>query len=150
MAVTLGALAAADLAVGAETGVVVDRYYAISGDLTASIDGLTAGEGPIRVGVAHSDYTAQQIEDWIENSASWDEGDLPAQEITRRKIRELGTFGDGATNQVLNDGKPQRIPLRMTLTEGDTLQSWAYNESSATLTTGSVVEINGKVYLRRA
>ncbi len=128
----------------------VDRpTFVISSDLLMSIGGLTPGEGPIVVGVAHVDYTDAEIEEWIENQGSWGTSDLVGQEIARRKIREVGQFSGETADEVLNDGKPVHTKLRFMLNAGSTLKYWAYNRSGAVLTTGSSVFIEGTVWARK-
>ncbi len=113
---------------------------------------LTAGVGPVLVGVAHSDYTAAEIEAWIENTGSWSEGDLVSQEVAKRKIRKVGIFDDmvggAAEINVLNEGRPIRTKLNWILTTGQSLQLWAYNLGTASFaTTDPTVDVQGIVHL---
>ncbi len=124
------------------------RTFALSMKATWTMVGITPGEGPIAVGVAHSDYSAAEIEEWIENNGGWDEGDLIGQEQAKRKIRQVGVFNGVAADEVLNDGKPIRTGLKFYLQSGDNLQQWAYNLSSSTLTTGAQVEVLGTIVLK--
>ena len=94
--------------------------------------------GPIMVGVAHNDYSAADIENWIENSGAWDEGDLVSQELAKRKIRMVGIFpipASAAETVVLNDGQPIRTKLGFILNAGLTLNLWCYNLGTATVQT---------------
>ncbi len=105
-----------------------------------SLDDLTplANQGPIMCGLAHSDYTAAEVEEWIENTGSWNEGDLVNQEIGQRKIRMVGIFQKPGTiveSSVLNDGKPIKTKLNWTLLQGQTLEMWAYNLGSVDIST---------------
>jgi len=96
------------------------------------------GRGPVVVGVAHSDYTDPEIEAYIENTGSWNEGSKVEQEIGRRKIRRVGQFDipSGATvSAVLNDGKPIRTKLNWILNQGQTLRYWAYNQGTLAIAT---------------
>ncbi len=106
--------------------------------------GLTpaAGVGPIMVGIAHSSYTAAQIEEWIENTGAWSEGSLVNQEIAKRKIRRIGVFDNraAATQTVtLNDGKAIKTKLNWILTQGQGLAFWTYNMGTAAVATTSPV-----------
>ncbi len=120
-------------------GTVTERALISSIVCTWSLDGIVAGQGPIVFGVAHSDYSDAEIEAVIEASGSWDEGDLVSQEILRRKVRMIGQFVselDTGTDDIqFNDGKPVKTKLNWILTTGDTLKMWAYNVSSANLST---------------
>ncbi len=104
-----------------------------------SMSDLTPGAdiGPILFGVAHSDYSAAEIEAYIENSGSWAEGDLTQQEVANRKIRIIGQLQSiTATEQtVFNDGKPVTTKLNWILVQGATLDIWVYNLGGAPVAT---------------
>lgn len=98
----------------------------------------TTNVGPIMVGVAHSDYAASEIEEWIENLGSWEEGDKIAQEKAKRKIRKVGIFPTPASATqvaVLNDGKPIRTKCGWQLATGQSVRIWAYNRGSVAIAT---------------
>ncbi len=109
------------------------------------------GDGPVKIGIAHSDYSDAELEEWMEQTDSWDEGDLIGQEVAKRKIRTIGIFRnpDSATlTQVLKTGLPIKTKLNWILRTGQTLSLWAYNMgSSAFATTAPIVEIEGHVNL---
>ncbi len=109
------------------------------------------GVGPMIIGVSHSDYTAAEIEQYLENVNSWNEGNLSAQEIAGRKIRRIGAF-DSADNQedtiVFNDGKPIKTKLNWILLQGQSLNSWCYNGGPVSfITTTPTLIINGHANL---
>ncbi len=94
--------------------------------------------GPILVGIAHSDYSGSEIEEWIEDNTGWSIGDLVAQEVSNRKIRRLGIFPldtSASEASVLNDGKPIKIKTNWLLATGQTIDFWAYNLGTAALAT---------------
>jgi len=66
--ITLGALAdGVVLSAGPIGGTTfADRTYVISTDLRWAISGHTAGEGPLVVGVSHSDYSDAEVEEALE------------------------------------------------------------------------------------
>ncbi len=111
-----------------------------------------AGDGPVLVGVAHSDYSDAEIEEVIESTTSWTEGDLIGQERGRRKVRIIGTFqgpADALAQVVLNDGKPIYTRLMWVLTTGKSLKVWAYNlGASAFATTIPILRVQGHANLR--
>ncbi len=147
----LGTLAD-DVVVGAVlTDTLAESAFLISVKLVWTLSNLTPGEGPIEVGVAHSDYSDAEIEAWIENTGSWDPStDKVAQEIARRKIRLVGSFAGITAEEVLNDGKPIKTTCKWQLTTGQSLKWWAYSRAGVTnLTTGSSLKIDGPAYLRR-
>ncbi len=134
---TLGSNAAI---VGTVASSVIERTLVSSLVANWSLKDLTkvVSDGPVLVGVAHSDYSAAEIEEWIENTGGWNEGDLIAQEIAKRKIRIVGVFaaiGAGDTDTaVLQDGKMVKTILNWILTTGQTLDIWAYNAGASGLT----------------
>ncbi len=135
--------------------VVNERTFVSSIDAVWAIAEYTAAaaDGPILVGIAHSDYTDAEIEAWIESSQSWNEGDMVAQEVAKRKIRRVGMFRApvGATAgdiQVLNEGKPIHTKCNWILNQGQTLKQWAYNVgTSALATTVPIVSAQGHANL---
>ncbi len=152
--VALGTLAGASLLAQISGDVVSESTWLSSVKATWSVSDLNrdAGDDPLLVGVAHSDYTAAEIEGFIENSGSWDEGALIEQEIAKRKIRIVGTLiGTGNVSlpigDVLNDGKPIHTKCGWIMTTGNGVDIWVYNQGSGTLNTGAVVHVNGHVNL---
>ena len=108
------------------------------------------GDGPIVCGIAHSDYTDAEIEEWIENLGSWEEQDLKQQEIARRKIRQVAVIpSPGATSAaiVLNDGKPIYTKCGWMLGTGQTLRVWTYNRGTSALVDGAIMDTMGHANL---
>ncbi len=114
-------------------------------DWTPNVD-----DGPIMIGLCHSDYVAAEIEAWIENLASWDSSDTIGQEISKRMIRRVGVFrtptGTGLAT-VLNDGRPITTKCNWMLQTGETIKVWYYNMGASALTTGSTVFTEGHANL---
>ncbi len=138
--VDLGALAAKTIVALAMQQTVTERTLVSSIVMQWSMIGKTIADnqGPIMVGVAHSDYTAAEIEAWLENTTTWAEANQIGREISSRKIRRVGVFPEGGASlstQVLNDGKPVKTKLNWILNAGQTLDVWAYNNGSAALAT---------------
>ncbi len=151
--VVLGTLAGLTLTSAIFDEAVNQRTLISSLEATYSLADFTdgVGDGPIEVGVAHSDYTNAEIEAVIESTGSWDEGNLVDQEIAKRKVRKIGIFEtDSAVtvaNQYLNDGMPVKTKLNWILNEDDTLTLWAYNLGAGALATGSAVHCDGHANL---
>lgn len=119
---------------------------------TWTIKGITAGDGPWLVGVAHEDYSNAEIEEYLEAAAQWDIGDKIAQEQSARKIRVVGLLhGPGGTDvgEVLNNGNPIDTPLRFKVQEDQSLKIWVLNKG-VTMTTGAILIVNGNVFMNRA
>ncbi len=137
----LGTLAAKTLISADLGGVVQEKTWLSSVKATWSLSDFTdaIGDGPIIVGIAHSDYTDAEIEAFIENAGSWTEGNKVAQEISRRKIRIVGSFESSVADSqgvaVLNDGKPIHTKCNWYLATGQTVSIWAYNAGDSALAT---------------
>ncbi len=137
----LGTLAAKTLIGSAVAGSLTEKAWLSSVKATWSLSDFTnaIGDGPILVGIAHSDYTDSQIEAWIENSASWDQSNKVQQEIARRKIRQVGSFlssvADSSGIAVLNNGKAITTKCGWELTTGQKITVWAYNQGDSALGT---------------
>ncbi len=150
----LGTLAQQTLISGTVGDSVTEKAYCSSVVATYSLDEMTtaAGDGPIVVGVAHSDYTDAEIEAWFENTGSWEQGDLVQnKEIGRRLCKVVGTFRnpqDSTDSWPLNDGRKIKTRLGWMLTTGQTLRFWAYNSgTSALATTDPQVNVEGHANL---
>ncbi len=118
----------------------------ISAKLAWSLTDLTANDGPIIVGFAHSDYTVTEIKECIEASTAIDLGDKVAQERANRLVRIVGTMND--VRDDLNDGEPISTKLNWRFNPGETLMMWCYNDGAALLTTGASVEASGNLWVK--
>ncbi|MFQ0997904.1 hypothetical protein [Gilliamella sp. CG33] len=134
------------IVLSADITAITQSAYMISADLTWAVRGLTAGEGPIEVGLASADLTDVEIAEALDASPV-NESDIIARERTRRPVRHVGVFAGVLTEETLNDGKKIRSKVKMAMGEGTDLEMYARNESGANLTTGAVIEVAGKVYL---
>ncbi len=111
----------------------------------------TEDSGPIMVGLAHSDYSVAEIEEYIENVNGWDSGDLvQSREVNKRWVRQVGIFptpSDLLTAVVLNDGKPIKTKLNWSLATGQTVVVWAYNQGIVGLVTAVDIDVRGHANL---
>ncbi len=152
---TLGTLAALTLISAPMDETVNERTFVSSLVAAWILTKFTPGadDGPIMVGVAHSDYSDAEIEEYIENIGSWNEGDLVnTREISKRLIRKVGVFRWRATDvndfALLAGGGKITTKLKWILNQGQTIRIWAYNMgSSALATTSPVVFTEGHVNL---
>ncbi len=151
--IALATLAAKTLLAETNSDVLTEKAWLSSVKLRWALSNWTpvASAGPILVGVAHGDYSDAEIEAWVENQGSWEQGDLIAQEIGRRRIRQVGTFEspEAATGFThLNGGKPIHTKCGWQLTTGQSIRFWAYNTGTASLsTTSPVVTCDGHANL---
>ncbi len=126
-------------------GTAVSSYRCTSVKNTWNLVGLTAGEGPITVGIAHSDYTVTEIKECLEASGSIDPGDKIQQERANRLVRIVGVLDEVQSS--LNEGKPLSTKLNWFIAVGDSINMWATNEGVAALTTGAQVKANGNAWV---
>lgn len=137
---SLGALAGADVITQAVQDSVEERAYISSVRATYTLKDLTitADAGPLHMGVCHSDYSDAEVEEWLELTTGWAEGDLVSREIAKRKIRRIGSFvaaGQALATQALNDGRPITTKCGWVLTTGQAIRFWVYNSGTAALAT---------------
>lgn len=127
-------------------GTAVSSYRCASVSGTWTLSALTAGEGPITVGISHGDYSVAEIKECIEAGSSIDPGDKTQQERANRLIRIVGTM-TGA-NASLNDGRPVKTKLNWFIPVGQHINMFAFNESVSTLTTGANVKFTGNAWVK--
>ncbi len=135
-------------------GVLTEDFYALSADINASIEGLTAGEGdPMFGGFAHGDYSDAEIEENLEVSFLGP-GDKIAQERARRLVRKTGMFAPPTTASTVMrlfgpSGSGQiRTKLKFVINSNKNLSFWIINKSGTALTTGAGLRFQGTVYGR--
>ncbi len=132
---------------------VNERTFISSLVASYSISNFTLGtdDGPIMVGVAHSDYSDAEIEAVIEVTGSWNEGDLIAREVGQRLVRVIGIFratGAATETMTLQEGKMIRTKLGWILLQSQSLRLWAYNLGTSNLaTTAPTIRVQGHVNL---
>ncbi len=129
------------------TPAAVSTYRCVSIKGQWALSALTAGEGPISVGYAHSDYSVTEIKEAIDAGAAIDQGDKLEQEKANRLVRRVGTF-PAIQGAVLNDGKPIATKLNWLMTIGDSVNLWAQNESTGALTTGARLNMQGDMWVK--
>ncbi len=123
---------------------ITDDFWVQSADLTWTIDGNTAGEAPIFVGLNNGDLSVTEIKEALQALPA-SRSDIVSRERARRPVRRVGGFS-GQSGQSLNDGKPIRTTIKMYLAESTELEMFALNNSGATLTTGGVIDVYGVLY----
>ncbi len=145
--ITLSTLASADVIAASLIPALGEDFFAISADLQWSIRSLTAGEGPLSVGVSHGDYTVGELKEHLDLQFA-DPDDKIAQEQKRRLVRRSAVFAGLASEESINNGNMKRIKIKIRLGDTQTLDIWCHNLSGATLTTGAVIRVVGQVYGR--
>lgn len=143
----LGALGNDLVISGDLLGNVTDKLYLISLDLVCALKNLTAGQGPIAVGIAHGDYSVTEILEWFQSTGMLG-GDQISIERSRRKIRDIGIFNGLSSEESLNHGNKFRVRAKFVVEGAESVNLWALNLSDATLTTGAIVDAYGKAFVR--
>ncbi len=147
--IVLGALATDTLiSEGGGGTAVANRVRVTSIDVMVGIHNHTAGEGPLVIGVAHSDYTDVELLEWYLALAAWSEEDKVAREQSRRLSRVLGMLSGGSASERLWDGRQRKFRLNWSLGEGQAIKFWCFNSDSNVLNTGSVVDVDGHANVR--
>ncbi len=144
-ALPLLTLAALDVLGETIAGVVDRPSRVISVHAVWNLELLTAGDGPIEVGIAHSDYTDAEIEEALEAVGSWGSDDKVTRERASRLVRKVGVLTE--ENPVLNDGEIVKTRLNWGLASGSTIRYWARN-LGPTMQTGSSILFNGTAWIR--
>ncbi len=146
--ITLGTLADATVLSAALIAALDEDLFIISADLMWQLTGVTLGEGPIGVGVAHGDLTDVEIAENL-NVGLTGPDDIIGREKSRRPVRKAGMFSAALNAGVnLNDGKAVRTKVKFSVGNGKTVKCYAVNRSGATLTTGAKIRVDGTVYGR--
>lgn len=122
------------------------NFYAVSAYIAVANKDHTAGEGPLEVGLSHSDYTTAEIQEKL-NATGNTRGDQIAQERRRRKVRSVGYLPGAEVSNEMNDGKPVRVGLKFVILQDDNLNVWVRNHGP-TLTTGGDLQVTGVLYGR--
>ncbi len=143
ISVTLGTLSPGVVIKTDHGAVVVDRVYALWAKGVWTLQGNTANDGPLMVGLAHGDYVAAEIEEAIEASGSWDRSDKIAVEQARRMVRRSGTFDGVLTAEKLAHGESIFQKLGFVIEDGETISAWARNTDSGARQTGGSINFNG-------
>ncbi len=142
----LGTLASDTALVVGATGASTATYRCMSLKTTWNLQNLTASEGPITVGYAHSDYSVAEIKECLESAGAIDVGDKIAQERANRLVRIVGSLD--AEESSLKNGQPVSTKLNWLIPIGKFVNVFAFNESTATLTTGSSLKVAGDMWVK--
>ncbi len=143
--ISLGALAQDIVASANITGFGNTKFRVVAADLSWTLNAATATEGPVMVGIANADLSDTEIQEALDASPV-SASDIIALERMRRPVRIAGTFSLAGADETLNDGKAIRTKLHTVLEAGIELDVWARNKGQATLTTGGLVTVLGKLY----
>ncbi len=148
-----GALAAADVVSGVLVPSSITPYRVTSVQLSYSFTdiGATQDDGQ-EFGLAHSDYTAAEIEECLEIINSVDQGNKIAQEQANRLVRTIGMMqgapGTGASKS-FNNGVPKKTKLNWYIGNGDGINIWIRNGSGTIWTAGAQLTSLGHMWIKQ-
>jgi len=147
----LSTLASDTALTAAVFGAADGAYRLISLKGTYAIRGLSAGEGPVTIGWAHSDYSVTEIKECLEAVSAISQGDKIANEKTNRLIRTIGTFPAAVASSAgisLNEGRPWKTRLNWLIAVGDSVVFFVFNEDTGALSTGAIVNMQGDAWVK--
>ncbi len=127
----------------------LEATYALTFEQAAEPNSVEA----ISIGIAKDDYSAAEVETWVENSTGFKRADLISQEISKRMVKQIATFVPptvAAGQQVvvsLNDGMPIKTRLNWRILTGHTLLIWLYNGGDVNIgaTSGQNLRVMGQM-----
>ncbi len=153
-AVTIGALATLAVVKSVGTSATTSTLRFMSIDMSWAITDLAANvDDAFQFGVAHSDYTAAEIEECLEATASMGIGNKVQQERANRLVREIGTIsptGGTIVNSGIgfNGGIPVKTKLNWLMAIGDTLDVWVRNGSGTVYSAGTILAGTGTLWVK--
>ena len=145
---SVGAAIDAAVVVGSTLAASDRSYRILSFRTNWGWRGATPGEGPVFVGYAHADYSVTEVKEALEAEAAMVTNNKVANEQAARLVRLVGSMDFASEDGVLNDGRPITTKLNWAIPLGGNVNTFAYNRSGGTLTTGAVTTLSGKARIR--
>ncbi len=147
---TLGSetVIANDLVTGDSTNQRRTYWFSFKGYISS--DNVALGQGPIEIGVAHSDLSVTEIAEALDAAASVSQDNVIENERARRPVRSWGIFTARDITEWLNNRATTNQRFKIGFSTGEDFEPviWARNHSGAVLTTGGVVNAFGKLWGR--
>ena len=140
---SLGTLAAGSLLSGAIL-TLSHRAYFVRAKLVWSMNGHTAGEGPLNCGLADGDLSNTEKLEAIDASPTRP-SDVIANERARRPVRTSGAYPGLNDDEVLNNGVAIYTSLMFAVDEDQSLEFWCKNNHASSLTTGTQFRVIGTI-----
>ena len=149
-----GALASLDVTSGSIMDAATNPYRLVTVKASYSWTDIPNNvDGGMTFGLAHSDYTAAEIEECLEAQGAIDRGDKIALEQSNRLVRQIGVMESRTTSAasgtiVFNDGRQIKTKLNWYIGVGDGISIWMRNASNTAWSTGSNIQIAGEMYVK--
>ncbi len=155
--VTLAALAADDVVIGASSLSLDGDFRILKSEIMCTLRGMTSLEGVgLSLHMANGDLTAAQIEATLEQNGPQARNDRDRQEIAERWVRRVGMTTGPTVNETERVFRNEQGGPLLTLkprwtfirrrTAADGGWSWAVFNDGVTLTTGATVHIMATHY----
>ena len=142
-----GALTTLDVVSNPVVSASANAYRIITMDASYGNEGFTVGEGPVTFGLAHSDYSAAEVEECLEAVGAIDIGDKVAQEQANRLVRQIGIM-QTQDAEAFENGRRIKVKLNWHIGIGDQVNLWIKNKDANTLTTGGRITIDGALWVK--
>ena len=97
--------------------------------------------------MAHAELTAAQIGEALDANVLRRDAIL-SNEHRSRPVRRAGAWSGLHVDEVLNNGNMMRTPLRFPVISGQGLNGFVRNQDASPLTSGTLVEMVGTLFLR--
>ncbi len=127
-----------------------EDFRLIKMELSATLTGLTSGEGPIHMYLVNDELSVAEVAECLTNAGPQDRNDRLQQERAERAVFLIGQFPGIAANEALlgADGQEGIIEktIRWTFSNPEGWAIVAFNQSGATLTTGGVIRMVMKYF----
>lgn len=152
--VAAGALASLDVTSGSIMDAATNPYRLVTLKASYSWTDIPNNvDGGFTFGVAHSDYTAAEIEECLEAQGAIDRSDKIAAEQSNRLVRQIGVIESRDTNaasgtRVFNDGRQRKTKLNWYIGIGEDISIWIRNASNTAWTTGSNIQVAGEMWVK--
>lgn len=125
---------------------ITEDFRMIKSEILATLEGLTANEGPFDFGLADNELSTAEIQATLDTDGPLDSNDYAAKETAERPVFLIGRFaGESSNNTNLdkNTGKINHV-TRWTFKNDDGWCFWIRNAGPAALTTGATVRLLAK------
>ncbi len=148
--ITLGTLNASTAIKQMTPPQILDDFRIIKMELAALLTGHTAGEGPIYMYLVNDELTVAEIVEAIDAEGPLNRNDRVPMERASRAVFLVGMFGAAGVTEELHghDGQEGIITktIRWTFSNPEGWSLVAFNDSGATLTTGSIIRLVVKYF----
>lgn len=128
---------------GGLSGDMQEDFRIIKSEIFVYVEGHTQTEGPITIGICDAELSVTEIAECLDLNGPVDRNDHLNAERVMRPVFELCQIGE-LSLEIPNNNLPIEKTLRWTFPAAEGWDWFAYNDSGAALTTGTIVRIRAK------